>query len=65
MKKPIEYLPPGADPALVDVIATAMVDAYNKGTQDQKDLIETLVRNTEGDHINRIQRCPLARVLHI
>ena len=64
MKKPHCYLPVGCQaPETVNAVAQAMQDAYEKGAQDMKVMIDTIIRNTNKDPLQVIRDCPIPKKL--
>ena len=65
MKRPHAYLPIGCQsPETVQSVAQAMQDAYLQGALDQKAVIETMIRNVEGEPaLSIVRRAPIVKKL--
>ena len=65
MKRPHCYLPVGyQSPEIVNAVAQAMMDAYDKGAEDMQAIIETMYRNSGREALDVIRNAPKPKKLH-
>ena len=65
MKRPHCYLPIGCQsPETVNAVAAAMVDAYEKGAEDMRAIIETMYRNGNREPLDIIRNAPAPKQVH-